>query len=166
MEIDDIADTTEFNTMKLLNGDWDITKKKVIQVGANEGQTMSVGIGSMKAATLKPSTSTLTGGVSTLTISGASPNFDQAIKRVDEALQFVSDSRADLGAYQNRLEFAVKGILVGYENMQAAESRIRDTDMAEQMSEFVKDQILTQSSVAMVGQANMKSQAVLRLLQF
>ena len=77
----------------------------------------------------------------------------------------VSKQRADLGAYQNRLEFAVKGILVGYENMQAAESRIRDTDMAQQMSDFVKDQILTQSSVAMLGQANLKSQGVLRLLQ-
>ena len=88
-----------------------------------------------------------------------------AIGKLDEALQKVNKQRADLGAYQNRMEFAVKGILVGAENLQAAESRIRDTDMASMSADFVKNQVLTQSSVAMLSQANMKSQAVLRLLQ-
>jgi flagellin len=83
---------------------------------------------------------------------------------VDQALTRVSRQRADLGAYQNRFEMAVKGVLVGAENMQAAESLIRDTDMAEQMVEFVKDSILVQSGTAMLAQANLKPQSVLQLL--
>ena len=89
---------------------------------------------------------------------------NRAIGTLDRALLKVSKQRADLGAYQNRLEFAVKGILVGYENMQSAESRIRDTDMAAEMSDFIKNQILMQSSTSMLGQANMKPQSVLKLL--
>jgi flagellin len=87
-----------------------------------------------------------------------------AIGIVDEALTKVSRQRADLGAYQNRFEMAVKGVLVGAENLQAAESLIRDTDMAEQMVEFVKNSILIQSGTAMLAQANVKPQSVLQLL--
>jgi flagellin len=83
---------------------------------------------------------------------------------VDEALKRVSRQRADLGAYQNRFEMSVKGVLVGAENIQAAESLIRDTDMAEQMVEFVKNTILVQSGTAMLAQANLKPQSVLQLL--
>ncbi|PKL15095.1 MAG: flagellin, partial [Spirochaetae bacterium HGW-Spirochaetae-6] len=88
-----------------------------------------------------------------------------AIGKIDEALKKVNKQRADLGAYQNRLEFAIKGIETGAENLQAAESRIRDTDMAEQISDFVKNQILLQSTVGMLSQANAKNQSVLQLLR-
>jgi flagellin len=77
----------------------------------------------------------------------------------------VSKQRADLGAYQTRLEYAAKGLMSGFENMQASESRIRDTDMAEQMVEFTKNQILQQSSTAMLAQANIVPQSVLQLFR-
>jgi flagellin len=98
-------------------------------------------------------------------ISIATPDeANNVIGAVDEAMKTVSRQRADLGAYQNRFELAIKGVLVGAENMQAAESLIRDTDMAEQMVEFVKNSILVQSATAMLAQANLKPQAVLQLL--
>jgi flagellin len=84
---------------------------------------------------------------------------------LDEALKKINKQRADLGAYQNRLDFTVKGIDIAAENLQAAESRIRDTDMASQMVEFTKNQILTQAGTAMLAQANARSQSVLSLLQ-
>ena len=99
-------------------------------------------------------------------ISISSP--DQAnlvLATVDSALTTVNKQRADLGAYQNRFEIAAKGINVAAENTQAAESRIRDTDMASQMVEFTRDQILTQAGTAMLAQANAQSQNVLALLQ-
>jgi flagellin len=99
-------------------------------------------------------------------ISISSPDrANMTIGMVDEALKIINKQRADLGAYQNRLEYAMKGLAVGAENLQSAESRIRDTDMAEQMVNFVKNQILIQSSTAMLAQANTKPQTVLQLLQ-
>jgi flagellin len=88
-----------------------------------------------------------------------------AIGLLDAALRKVNKQRADLGAYQNRLEYAAKGLLIGAENLQASESTIRDADMAEQMVSFVKNQILVQSATAMLAQANTKPQTVLQLLQ-
>ena len=84
---------------------------------------------------------------------------------IDEALKNVTKQRADLGAYQNRFEMAAKGINIAAENTQASESRIRDTDMASEMVEFTKNQILTQAGTAMLAQANSQSQSVLGLLQ-
>jgi flagellin len=84
---------------------------------------------------------------------------------LDSALRTINKQRADLGAYQNRLEYSVKGLDVGAENMQAAESRIRDTDMAAEMVEYTKNAILTQSATAMLAQANTKPRTVLQLLQ-
>jgi flagellin len=84
---------------------------------------------------------------------------------VDNALRQVSKQRADLGAYQNRFEMAAKGVAVAAENMQAAESLIRDTDMASQMVSYTKNSILMQSSTAMLAQANLKPRSVLQLLQ-
>lgn len=83
----------------------------------------------------------------------------------DDALRVISKQRADLGAYYNRMEHAAKGLMNAYENTQASESRIRDTDMAEQMTSFTRYQILTQAATSMLAQANMKSQSVMRLLQ-
>ena len=87
-----------------------------------------------------------------------------AIGMVDSALKVVSQQRADLGAYQNRFEMASKGVAIAAENLQAAESRIRDVDMATEMVEFVKNQILVQSNTAMLAQANSSPQSVLQLL--
>jgi len=130
-------------------------------IGANMDQRERVYIGTMtaKALGLKD---TVTGDVLSLsTITKA----NTAIGVLDEALKKVSKQRADLGAYQNRLEFATKGILIAAENLQAAESRIRDTDMAAEMVEYSKNNILIQSATAMLAQANQKNQSVLQLLR-
>jgi flagellin len=89
---------------------------------------------------------------------------NQALMRIDEALTRVSKQRADLGAYQNRFSEPAKGVAIAAENMQAAESRIRDADMANQMVSYTKNVILVQSATAMLAQANLKPQSVLQLL--
>jgi len=132
------------------------------QIGANVDQNERVYIGTMTAQSLG-----LKGaqgseeGVSINTPDTA----NMAIATVDEALKNVSKQRADLGAYQNRFEMAANGVNVAAENLQAAESRIRDTDMASEMVEYTKNQILTQSGTAMLAQANSQSQNVLALLR-
>ena len=88
-----------------------------------------------------------------------------AIAALDSALRTINKQRADLGAYQNRFEMAYNGIAIAAENMQAAESRIRETDMASEMVDFTKNQILSQAGMAMVAQANTQPQSVLRLMQ-
>ena len=99
-------------------------------------------------------------------ISLSSPdNANMAIGVLDAALKKVNKQRADLGAYQNRLDYASHGLLIGAENLQGSESLVRDVDMAEKMVDFVKNQILVQSSTAMLAQANTKPQTVLQLLQ-
>ena len=90
---------------------------------------------------------------------------NRAIGTIDEALKKINKQRADLGGYQNRMEYAVRGLNVSAENLQASESRIRDTDMAAQMVEFTKNQVLTQAGTAMLAQANSQSQTVLSLLR-
>ena len=90
---------------------------------------------------------------------------NRAIGTLDEALKKINKQRADLGAYQNRLDMTIKGLNVGAENLQASESRIRDTDMANEMVEFTKDQVLSQAGTAMLAQANQSSQNVLSLLR-
>jgi flagellin len=90
---------------------------------------------------------------------------NQAIGKLDQALKVVSKQRADLGAYQNRFEMAAKGVDVASENLQAAESRIRDTDMATQMVDYTKNRILSQAGSAMLAQANTRTQNVMSLLQ-
>jgi len=166
-EVDRIASHAQFNEMNLLTGRFGndqqcqfVGASMWFHIGANMDQRERAFIGTMTTRGL---------GIRSLAsnsfISLSTPNkANRAIGTIDKALMKVSKQRADLGAYQNRLEFALKGILVGYENIQAAESRIRDTDMASEMSDFVKNQILIQSSTAMLGQANVKPQSVLRLL--
>jgi flagellin len=127
-------------------------------VGANMDQREKAYIGTMTAEALNLK---VEGRSVSLSTPGSA---NSTIGVVDEALKRVSRQRADLGAYQNRFEMSVKGVLVGAENIQAAESLIRDTDMAEQMVEFVKNTILVQSGTAMLAQANLKPQAVLQLL--
>lgn len=165
-EIDRIASHAQFNGMNLLTGRFanasagSVNASMWLHIGANMDQRIRIYIGTMTSKGL--GVRTLTG--SSLSISSAD-KANMTIGAIDSALQKVSRQRADLGAYQERLEFLTKGLLIGAENMQAAESRIRDTDMAYEMSKFTKDQILVQSATAMLAQANAQPQLILRLLQ-
>lgn len=153
-EIDQIARTTKFNDTVLLDGSME-TKQAVIQVGAECGHTLSIGIKSMNTTGLK-----LTASVKIGTRTEASA----AITATRSAINSVSTQRAELGALQNRLEYKVNNLNTTIENLQAAESRIRDTDMAKEMSTFTKNNILTQAATAMLAQANAAPQSVLQLL--
>ncbi len=162
-EINRIASHAQFNGMNMLTGAFANGSDRVMQfqVGANMDQNERVYIGTMTAQALG-----LQGAQgSTETISISNPeSANMAIGMVDSALRTVSKQRADLGAYQNRFEEASKGVAIAAENLQAAESRIRDVDMATEMVDYAKNQILTQSGTAMLAQANMKTQSVLQLL--
>jgi flagellin len=130
-------------------------------VGANMDQRLRANIGTMTTEGLG-----LKDIASKEIISISTPEkSNMAIGIVDQALMKISKQRADLGAYQNRLQHVAKSLEVGAENLQAAESRIRDTDMAREMSEFVKNQILTQAATSMLAQANQKPQLMLQLLR-
>ena len=167
-EVDRIASSAQFNGLNMLTGRYakqtgenSVTGSMWFHIGANMDQRMEVYIGTMTAVAL---------GVRELgdetIISLASPaEANRAIGTIDEALKKINKQRADLGGYQNRLEHAVKGIDIAAENLQAAESRIRDTDMAAQMVEYTKNQVLTQAGTAMLAQANTQSQNVLTLLR-
>ncbi|MGC9312791.1 MAG: flagellin [Sediminispirochaetaceae bacterium] len=166
-EIDRIASHAQFNGMNMLtgrfasdNGENTVTASMWFQIGANMDQRERVFIGTMTSAAL---------GIRQLDtgefISMESPeDANRAIGQIDAGLRKINKQRADLGAYQNRLEHAVRGIDIGAENIQAAESRIRDVDMAREMVEYTKNQILMQSGTAMLAQANTKTQSVLQLL--
>jgi|SRR5690606_14835330 len=150
-EIDRIAQNTEFNTLKLLDGSASLT----FHIGANQGQNITLTLANMAASALS--------GVDSVNISTQS-GADAAIATIDGAIKIVSDERAKLGAYQNRLEHTIANLGVSIENLQAAESRIRDVDMAQEMMTFTKYQILQQASTAMLAQANLAPQSVLQLL--
>ncbi|MVP01550.1 flagellin Hag [Paenibacillus lutrae] len=160
-QIDAIANQTQFNTKKLLNGD---TTSLKFQVGANENETISLSLVSMKAAALGVDAGTLVDlGDST----AATMNKDASdnMKLVQTAIDTVSTTRSNLGAVQNRLEHTINNLGTTAENLQAAESRIRDVDMAKEMSEFTKNGILQQAATAMLAQANQQPQGVLQLLR-
>jgi flagellin len=166
-EIDRIASHAQFNGMNILTGRFArdtggnlVTASIWFHIGANMDQRERVFIGTMTAEGLAVRTPGANDMISISTPDAA----NRAIGVVDEALKVVNKQRADLGAYQNRLEHAVAGITVGAENIQAAESGIRDLDMADELVDFVKNQILVQSATAMLGQANLKPQTVLQLL--
>jgi flagellin len=163
-EVDRIASVAQFNGMNMLTGRFaqngDSTMQ--FQIGANMDQNARVFIGTMTASAL--GLKGAQGGEEQITI--ASPEeANMTLGAVDAALTQVNKQRADLGAYQNRFEMAAKGVNIAAENTQAAESRIRDTDMASEMVEFTKNSILTQAGTAMLAQANNQSQTVLALLQ-
>ncbi|MFP3042685.1 flagellin [Treponema primitia] len=167
-EVDRIASHAQFNGMNLLTGRFGrligenvVTASMWFHIGANMDQREQVFIGTMTAKGLGVRN---VGDDSILSL--ADPDSaNRAIGTLDEALKKISKQRADLGAYQNRLEHAVRGLDVGAENMQASESRIRDTNMANEMVNFTKNQILNQAGTAMLAQANQKGQTVLQLLQ-
>ena len=150
-ELSRIASTTQFNTQNLLNGSF---SGKKLQVGALANQMISVTIGTMNAAKLSVNALTVT----TFTKAGA------AMTKIQAAISKVSAQRSDLGAIQNRLEHTVKNLDTTRENTQAAESLIRDTDMASTMVEYSKNNILAQAGQSMLAQANQSNQGVLSLL--
>lgn len=151
-EITEIANKTEFNKMKLINGD---TKSVSFQVGANDGQEIKIAMSNMTAKEL---------GVSSLNLS-SQVAAKSAITKLDSAINKVSAFRAKLGAVQNRLEHTIANVDNAAENLQSAESRIRDTDMAKEMMEFTRTNVLSQATQSMLAQANAKPNQVLSLLQ-
>jgi len=167
-EVDRVASAAQFNGMNMLTGRFaqatgenTVTASMWFHIGANMDQRVQVFIGTMTAEAL---------GVREIgtgdKLSLATPeDANRAIGIVDEAMKRINKQRADLGAYQNRLELTVKGLDIGAENLQASESRIRDTDMASQMVEFTKNSVLSQAGTAMLAQANSQSQNVLSLLR-
>jgi flagellin len=177
-EITRIANTTEFNTKKLLDGSADSSSgvnnaaDLVFHIGANASQNLTLSISAMDAYSLgvddgtgsaatNGGDATVNGGIDISTQSAA----DVAITQIDNAIQTVSSERAKLGAYQNRLEHTINNLGTSAENLTAAESRIRDVDMAKEMMEFTKNNILSQAAQAMLAQANQLPQAVLQLLR-
>ena len=167
-EVDRIASHAQFNGMNMLTGRFArqtgenvITASMWLHIGANMDQRVQVFIGTMTTTGLGVRNVGNKQIISLSTPDGA----NRTIGILDAALKMVNKQRADLGAYQNRLEYAVKGLDIGAENLQAAESRIRDADMASEMVEYTKNAILTQSATAMLAQANTKTRTVLQLLQ-
>jgi flagellin len=165
-EVNRIASHAQFNGMNMLLGSFanpsaggTPTASMWLHVGANMDQRKRVFIGTMTAAALKLEDQ------QRVPITIATPDdANKVIGIVDDGLRVISKQRADLGAYQNRFQMAVKGVDVAAENLQSAESTIRDTDMAGEMVEYAKNNILIQAGSAMLAQANTKSQVVLRLL--
>ena len=151
-EIDRIQSTTQFNTMNLLDGDF---TGKNLQVGALAGQVIAISIGNMDATTL---------GVNSLSVD-SNANAGAAMTSIQTAIESVSTQRSALGAIQNRLEHTIANLDTTSENTSAAESRIRDVDMAKEMVTYSKNNILAQAGQSMLAQANQANQGVLSLLQ-
>lgn len=191
-EITRIANDTEFNTKTLLDGQGG--SSLTFQIGANEGQTMTLSIGAMDAFSLGVSATTATAtenavatattagtdtilgtaddvaGLAATTSGGLDISTDAAtataaITTINDAIEKVSSERSKLGANQNRLEHTINNLGTSAQNLTAAESRIRDVDMAKEMMEQTRNSILSQASQAMLAQSNQIPQAVLQLLR-
>ena len=187
-EITRISSTTEFNTKKLLDGQG--AKELTFQIGANTDQTMGLKIGAMDATSLgvgaagagnsaatagtpagaDPVANPAVPGAAAATTGGLDVSSTQAvatasIDKIDAAIKKVSDERSKLGANQNRLEHTINNLGASSENLTAAESRVRDVDMASEMVKQTKNSILSQAAQAMLSQANQQPQAVLQLLR-
>ncbi len=167
-EVDRIASAAQFNGMNMLTGRFarptgenNVTASMWLHIGANMDQRTQVYIGTMSASAL----GLRSVGTEEIMTLGTPDEANRAIGTLDEAIKKINKQRADLGAYQNRLEKTVEGLDVGAENLQASESRIRDTDMAKEIVESTKNQVLEQAGTAMLAQANQQSQTVLSLLQ-
>ena len=166
-EVDRIASHAQFNGMNVLTGRFARetgTQIMQLHVGANMDQNERIYIGDMSARALGIVGATQGGEDAMVSVADVE-SANKAIGSIDAALTVINKQRADLGAYQNRFEMAYNGVAVASENLQAAESRIRDTDMAKAVVDYTRDQILSQSTTAMLAQANSSSQSVLRLLQ-
>jgi len=164
-EVNRIASHAQFNGMNLLTGAFaqnsTVNRVMQLQVGANMDQNKQIFIGTMTAAALGlQSGQGQSGFLQIATVDEA----NQAIGTLDAALKLINKQRADLGAYQNRFETAAQGVAIAAENLQAAESRIRDSDIASEMVNYTRDSILTQAGIAMLAQANIRNQTALQLL--
>ena len=167
-EVDRIASSAQFNGMNMLTGRFAqatgenvVTGSMWFHIGSNMDQRMQVFIGTMSSTALGIREI----GTETKLSLETPEDANRAIGTIDEGLKKINKQRADLGAYQNRMEYAVRGLNISAENLQASESRIRDTDMASQMVEFTKNSVLQQAGTAMLAQANNQSQNVLSLLR-
>ncbi|MGB4656859.1 MAG: flagellin, partial [Bacillota bacterium] len=162
-EINEISTRTEFNTKKLLDGtvEEDTTDPEnpvpgiSLQIGANAGQVMGISIAKMDSGSL---------GVQGVNITDDTVDIDDQINAIDGAIKLVSQERSKLGAYQNRLEHTINNLNTAAENLEAAGSRIRDVDMALEMANFTRHQILQAAGTAMLAQANLTPQSILKLL--
>jgi len=167
-EIDRVASHAQFNGMNMLTGRFGrpvgenvVTASMWLHIGANMDQREQIFVGTMTTKGLGIRNVGDDTFISLLDPDSA----NRTIGTLDRALKIVNKQRSDLGAYQNRLEHAIRGIDIGAENLQASESRIRDTDMANETVTYTKNMILTQSGTAMLAQANQRGQSVLSLLQ-
>lgn len=167
-EVDRVASAAQFNGMNMLTGRFAmptegnaVTGSMWFHIGANMDQRMQVFVGTMSAAALGIRDGSAGDKLSLQTPEDA----NRAIGVIDDGLMKINKQRADLGAYQNRMEYAVKGLDISAENLQASESRIRDANMAAQMVEFTKNSVLQQAGTAMLAQANTQAQNVLSLLR-
>lgn len=161
-ETNRIANNTQFNSKDLIKGDFATTGLN-FQIGSNTTQRITLTIGNMGAASLGVGTAGEAG--TGLDISSSTASFDAVLSSVDAAIKTVSQERSKLGSVQNRLEHTIQNLGTSSENLQAAESRIRDVDMAKEMMNFTRSNILNQASQAMLSQANQQPQAVLQLLR-
>ena len=167
-EVDRIASSAQFNGMNMLTGRFAremgenvVNASMWFHIGANMDQRMRVYIGTMTAASLGIRDI----GTENIMTIATMDSANMSIGTIDAGLKKINNPRADLGGYQNRMELAVVGIDIAAENLQAAESRIRDADMAKAMVDYTKNQVLSQSGIAMLAQANSNSQLVLSLLR-
>lgn len=167
-EVDRIASSAQFNGLNMLTGRFarptgenTVTASMWLHIGANMDQRTQVYIGTMSASAL----GLRAVGTEEIMSLENPEEANRAIGTLDEAMKKINKQRADLGAYQNRLEKTVTGLDIGAENLQASESRIRDADMAKEMVSFTKDNVLSQAGTAMLAQANQSSQNVLSLLR-
>lgn len=156
-EIQRVGSTTQFNKMNILDGTFSAGANKLLQVGANANQTIRIDIDALQSVV----GSSLTGNLKTETATNA----QSAITVVQSSIEKLSKLRSKLGAVQNRLEHTVANLDNISENTQSSESRIRDTDMAEEMVQYSKNNILQQAGQSMLAQANQANQGVLSLLQ-
>lgn len=156
-EIGGISTRTEFNGKTLLSGTYATAGSGLtFQIGANSGQQLELNIKDMGATALS---------VNAVSVTASTFSFNAEVKKIDDAIEAVSNERSNLGAVQNRLEHTIKNLDNASENLQAAESRIRDVDMAKEMMEFTRQSILQQAATAMLAQANSAPQGVLQLLR-
>ncbi|MCR1793859.1 MULTISPECIES: flagellin [unclassified Leptospira] len=159
-EVDRLGKTAEFNKIRPLSGAYSKDSKNPIQlhVGPNQNEKLEIFVDAMNAGALQLETN---GKKQTLSTPASS---NAMIGILDNAIQRVNKQRSDLGAYYNRLEITAEGLQSNYINMVSAESRVRDADMAEHIVDYTKNQILTKSGVAMLAQANMRPEQVVKLL--
>jgi len=164
-EVNRIASHAQFNGMNMLTGAFAqnsvVNQIMQLQVGANMDQNARIFVGTMTATALGLQVDQ--GSMSTISIT-TTEDANQAIGTIDQALRLVSRQRADLGAFQNRFEMAAQGVAIAAENLQAAESRIRDANIASEMVNYTRDSILSQAGVAMLAQANVRNQMALQIL--